>query len=138
MNRIAVRLGARARSDIAGWALGSIGAYLAGISLWMLASPRSFYDVLGPFGVFNGHYVRDAASFQFALGVLALAAARRPQLRLVAIGVLAVQFSLHAVSHLIDIGAADPTWIGPAEFVGLALGAATMAWLGLRERADAR
>lgn len=126
-----------ARSDVAGWAFGAIGAYLAAISLWMLIAPHSFYDVLGPFGVFNEHYVRDAASFQFALGVLALAAARHRHLRLAAIGVLAVQFSLHAVSHLIDIGAADPTWIGPAEFAGLALGAAAMAWLWLRERAKA-
>jgi hypothetical protein len=42
---------------------------------------------------------------------------------------IAVQFALHTINHLADIGAAHPGWLGPADFVSLAVGTAVVAWL---------
>ena len=40
-----------------------------------------------------------------------------------------VQNTLHVVNHLIDIGDADPEWLGPANFVSLALTSVLLAWM---------
>jgi hypothetical protein len=42
---------------------------------------------------------------------------------------VALQFALHAINHLADIGAAHPHWLGPADFISLALAAAALVWL---------
>jgi hypothetical protein len=47
--------------------------------------------------------------------------------------VASLQFGLHAVSHLVDMGDADPQWVGIGEFVGLTL--ATGVLLGLLAQA---
>jgi hypothetical protein len=46
-----------------------------------------------------------------------------------------VQYTLHSLNHLIDIGESDPGWIGPADFVSLTLGALLLAWMLRRETA---
>jgi hypothetical protein len=46
----------------------------------------------------------------------------------------AVQYALHSVNHLIDVGEADPGWLGPANLVALALATALLAWM-LRDAA---
>ena len=42
-------------------------------ALWMLVAPHSFFRNVGPFGVYNGHYLRDAMTMTAASGI-ALAA----------------------------------------------------------------
>jgi hypothetical protein len=106
-----------------------LGASQLGLGLWMAISPGSFYDSLGPFGDRNDHYLADVATFYLALGAVALVAARRPTWRLPVLAFAAVQYALHAINHLIDIGEADPGWIGPFDFAALALAAAGLAWL---------
>ena len=38
------------------------------LALVMAISPHAFYAAIGPFGVFNPHYIRDVASFEGAIG----------------------------------------------------------------------
>lgn len=78
----------------------------------MAAAPGAFFEFIGPYGVRNDHYIHDTAGFQIALAALLLIAVRRPSWRVPALAANAIQWSLHAISHLIDMRDADPTWIG--------------------------
>jgi hypothetical protein len=40
-----------------------------------------------------------------------------------------LQYTLHSVNHLIDLGEADPDWLGPANLVSLAAGCALIGWM---------
>ena len=54
------------------------------------------------------------------------------------LGLIAIEYALHAINHLLDIGDADPSWVGYSDFAGIALLAAALAWLtrvAMRERA---
>lgn len=64
----------------------------------MAVAPGSFFEYVGPFGPQNDHYIRDNASFSVALGL----------------------------SHLVDIGEADPDYYGPVEFALLFVGAVVL------------
>ncbi len=43
-------------------------------ALWIVIAPHGFFNTIGPFGTYNGHYLGDAAALQAGIGV-ALAAA---------------------------------------------------------------
>ena len=51
-------------------------------------------------------------------------AARRPSWRAPALALVGLQYALHALNHLLDVGDADPSWVGPFDLVSLAVGAA--------------
>jgi Domain of unknown function (DUF4345) len=110
----------------------SLGLLLVGQALWMFFFPESFYDSLGGFGVYNDHYIRDAATFNFGLGAILVLAAERPAWRVPALVVVAITFAAHAINHLIDIGDADPQWAGYFDFFSLAGGALLLAGLAKR------
>jgi hypothetical protein len=101
--------------------------------LAMLA-PGIFYEQIGPYPPENGHFIKDLGSWQIALGVAALIAVRRPAWRLPMLGVLALQYGLHAISHLIDVDESDPSWQGPVALGIQVLGFMVLAGLFLRER----
>lgn len=103
--------------------------YFLAIGLWMAIAPRLFYEAIGPFGALNVHYIRDTATFNLALGFGFAAAIWRPAWRVPALAVGSVQFALHSVNHLIDIGAAHPAWVGYFDFFSLAASALLLAWL---------
>jgi hypothetical protein len=105
-----------------------------GLLLWL--APGFFYDEIGPFGARNDHYMADVATFYLALGTVTLVAVRRESWRVPVLTLALVQYTLHSLNHLIDIGESDPGWIGPADFVSLALGAAVVAWM-LRQETTA-
>lgn len=111
------------------YGLAAVGLYLIGVSVLALVSPATFFAEIGPFGTRNDHYTRDGATFQLALGIAALVATRRADWRVPVIVTLAIQFLLHTVNHLVDIDEADPHWLGPADFAGLALGTVLLAVL---------
>jgi hypothetical protein len=98
-----------------------------GLLLWL--APGFFYEEIGPFGPRNDHYMADVATFYLALGAVALMAVRRESWRVPVLALALVQYVLHSLNHLIDIGESDPSWIGPADFASLALGAALVAWM---------
>jgi hypothetical protein len=113
-----------------------LGATQLALGAFQAIAPGAFFNALGDFGSRNDHYLRDVSTFYLALGITLLAAASRPTWRAPVLAFAAVQYALHAVNHLIDIGDADPGWVGPFDFVSLALFAALLAYF-LRETARA-
>lgn len=107
------------------------------LAAWMAFSPSSFFDAIAGFGARNDHYIRDAATFPFAIGVGLLVAARRPSWRFPVLAISAAWYLAHAVNHLFDIGDSDPEWVGPVDFVVLLLtGLALVALAVLAARGD--
>ena len=47
-----------------------------------------------------------------------------------------IQYGLHSLNHLIDIGESDPSWLGPANFASLLLTALLLGWM-LRGESEA-
>lgn len=100
-----------------------------GLALFMAVSPHGFYTAVGPFGAFNGHYIRDVASFYGAIGVGLLIAVGRASWRVPVLALTSIQYALHSVNHLIDIGKAHPEWTGYFDFFTLAAATVLLAWL---------
>jgi hypothetical protein len=124
-------------SDLVSVALVVFGVYLVGIALFAVVAPGTFFDELGRFGPRNDHYIHDVAVFQGAVGLFLLLAARRPGWQTPALVVASLQFGLHAVSHLVDLGDADPEWVGILELIGLTLATAVLVWLLARQQSPA-
>ena len=124
---------ARSTSDIVGIALLVAAATQLLPGILATVSPAAFYDTIASYPPENSHFLRDVGSWQVALGVLCLAAWRRPALRAPVLGVLAIQYALHALSHAIDVNDSDPAWQGPVTLVLLILGAAVFGVLAARE-----
>ena len=104
-------------------------AYHLALAAWMAISPHGFFQAVGGFGVENDHYIRDTATFEAALGVGLAIALRRPSWRVPVLAVVAVQFALHSINHLLDIGSAHPAWTGYFDFFSLAASSALLLWL---------
>ena len=98
-------------------------------------APGGFYDALAGYPPENDHFIRDLGSWQIALGAAALFAARRPAWRTPMLAILALQYALHTVSHVVDVGDTDPAWQGPFALVVQLAGVAVLGGLFLRERA---
>ena len=114
-----------------------LGAFAAvqvviGALLWL--TPGFFFETIGPYGPRNDHYMGDTATWYLANGAALAVAVRRESWRLPVLFLLAVQYALHSVNHLLDVGEADPGWLGPANLVALALATALLAWM-LRDAA---
>jgi hypothetical protein len=75
-------------------------------AVWMLVAPHGFFHQVGPFGAYNGHYLRDAAAFQGGIGIALAAAVAWPALRAGALAAALGVTTLHAINHWVDVGAA--------------------------------
>jgi hypothetical protein len=104
-------------------------AYHFVIAALMVFAPHTFFSDIGPFGVQNDHYLRDTATFNLAFGAALALSVKRPSWRTPVLCCVALQFGLHAINHLADIGAAHPGWLGPADFISLALSTLLLMWL---------
>jgi hypothetical protein len=100
---------------------------LTGLSL--VIAPGSFYDAIATFGARNDHFLRDYGSYYLASGIALLLAGRRPSWRVPVLFIVTVQYGLHALNHLLDIGDSDPGWLGPLDFVALAGLTALLAYM---------
>ena len=107
----------------------ALAATQLALGLWMAVSPRSFFDAIGPFGGYNDHYVRDVATWYLAFGAALAVAVRRPSWRAPLLGLAVLQYGLHTVNHLVDIGDADPGWVGVFDAVTLGLTTVLLAGL---------
>lgn len=104
-------------------------AYHFVIAALMVFAPHTFFSDIGPFGVQNNHYLRDTATFNVAFGAALAISVKRVSWRTPVLCCVALQFGLHAINHLADIGAAHPGWLGPADFISLALSTLLLMWL---------
>ena len=107
----------------------ALAATQLALGLWMAVSPRSFFDAIGPFGAYNDHYVRDVATWYLAFGAALAVAVRRQSWRAPLLGLAVLQYGLHTVNHLVDIGDADPGWVGVFDAVTLGLTTVLLAGL---------
>jgi hypothetical protein len=111
-----------------------LGATQLALGAFQALAPGTFFDAVADFGPRNDHYLRDVSTLYLALGVVMLLAAGRPAWRVPVLAFATVQYALHAINHLIDVGDADPGWVGPFDLVALAMFTALLAYL-LREAA---
>ena len=112
------------------------GQLVLGLLLWL--TPGFFYDEIGPYPPRNDHYMADVATFYLALGAVALASVSRERWRVPVLTLALVQYGLHSLNHLIDIGGSEPGWLGPANFVSLLLTTVLLGWMLTREREAVR
>jgi hypothetical protein len=108
-----------------------VGISHLALGLWMAVSPGTFFD-FAAFGVRNDHFIRDISTLYLALGAVLLIAARRPPWRVPILAFATVQYALHLANHLADVGRGHPSWVGPANAAGVALGTLTfgLLWWG--------
>jgi hypothetical protein len=98
------------------------GVYSTVLGLVMIFAPGFMFETVGGFGIRNGHYIFDLASFELPLGLMYLAAIKWPGWRVPTLAFAAAHYVLHAISHLIDIGNATPPWVGAFDFIMIAVG----------------
>jgi hypothetical protein len=121
--------GRHAASSTVAVGLAAFAAVQLGLALFMAVSPHGFYSDVGPFGAFNGHYVRDVATFYGAIGIGLLLAIRHVAWRVPVLAITTIQYALHSLNHLIDIGKAHPAWNGYFDFGSIAAATVLLAWL---------
>ena len=105
-------------------ALAVFGAYQLLQGLVMVVAPRFFFDEVGPFGLYNDHYIRDTATWSLALGIVSLIAVSRASWRVPVLAFAVLQFGLHTINHIVDVNDARTLAIGI--FDAVALGALTL------------
>ena len=110
----------------------AVAQLVVGLLLWL--APGFFYEEVGPFGPRNDHYMGDVATFYVALGVVALVAVGRGSWRVPILAFSVIAYALHSLNHLIDVGEADPSWVGPADLVLISLSTLLLAWMLRREQ----
>ena len=109
--------------------LALLGVYHLLLGALMVIAPRTFFDEIAAYGVYNDHYIRDVATFYLALGGCLLVAVGKPAWQVPLLTFALVQYALHVLNHLWDVADGDPAWIGPANVVSLALIALVIGWL---------
>lgn len=99
-------------------------------SLWMVAAPTSFFNNIGPFGIYNGHYLRDVAAFQAGIGVALLSSIWMHALRPGAVCALLAASVLHGANHFADLNAANNgSHADVVDAIAISLSVLVAAWL---------
>jgi hypothetical protein len=108
-------------------ALFAAAQLVLGVLLW--AAPGFFHDEIGPYGARNDHYMGDLATWYLALGAVTLVAIRQASWRIPVLAFAFLQYALHSVNHLIDVGEAEPSWLGPANLASLIITTLLLGWM---------
>ncbi len=134
MNHVAEHPTAAGRPSAAATQMLSAGiavfaAYHLLLAAFMAIAPHAFFTSVGPFGTANSHYIRDLATYNAAIGAVLALALARPSWRLPVLTLCTIQFALHTLNHLLDIGASHPAWNGYFDFGSLAFSTLLLVWL---------
>jgi hypothetical protein len=111
------------------------GLYHLALGVMMALAPRTFFEEIGAYPPYNEHYVRDVATLYLALGAVLVAATRRRAWQAPLLAFAVLQYGLHLVNHLVDVGDSEPGWLGPVNAIVLAAIGAGLWWL-LRRTGD--
>src|SRR5215212_5021779 len=79
-------------------------AYHLVLGAFMFFAPGEFYDSIAQFPPRNDHFIKDFSSFYIALGVLLYVSMRRPSWRTPILALATLEYAIHALNHLIDVG----------------------------------
>jgi hypothetical protein len=93
-----------------------------------MLAPGWFYEQIANFGARSDHTLRDVATYYLASAVALAIAAARPSWRVPVLMLVFVQYLLHTANHIVDIGDADPGWVGPADAISLAAISVLLLW----------
>ena len=100
--------------------------------------PGFFFDEIGPYGARNDHYMGDLATWYLALGGVGAGGGAARGLARAGAGARLHPVRAAQLNHLIDVGEADPSWLGPANLVSLVVTSVLLGWMLNAERAAAR
>jgi hypothetical protein len=87
---------------------------------FMAVFPGEFYDSLGKFPPRNDHYIKDVSTFYIALGIVFYVSVRRRSWRTPVLVFTAIEYALHALNHLVDVGDAAGDFTGWFDFFSIA------------------
>jgi hypothetical protein len=100
------------------------------LGAFLVIAPGTFVDKLANYGSgADDHFLRDLGTFYLAVGAALLLAVRRPSWRVPVLFLVALQYALHTINHLVDIGDTDPGWLGPFNFFSLLLLTIVTGWV---------
>jgi len=105
---------------------------------WAAADASSFADVVADFGAENDHLVHDFAASSATFGIALLVAIAAPSWRTPILALAVLWNGLHAISHVVDVGEADPGIVGPIEAVALLATTVLLGWLAWLSAQEAR
>ncbi|HEV3002374.1 MAG TPA: hypothetical protein VGW75_16650 [Solirubrobacteraceae bacterium] len=126
---------ARAGTDAVTAVLLIVGVTQLATGAFAFLAPGAFYDAIAAYPPENHHFLMDVGSWQVALGAIALYGARRAEWRVPLLGLIAIQYLLHGISHAIDVDLAEEAWQGWSALAAQVVGFVALAGLFLRERA---
>jgi hypothetical protein len=100
------------------------------LGLFLVIAPGTFVDKLANYGRgADDHFLRDVGTFYLAMGAALLLAVRRRSWRVPVLFLVTLQYALHTINHLIDVGNTDPGWLGPFNFFSLLLLTVVAGWV---------
>lgn len=110
--------------------VGLIGVLLAGVGVWALVAPLSFFDTVATYEPYNRHLIQDIGAFQIGLGVVLLLAAWGGA-GVVATAAIGVGFGsiAHLASHLVGI---DDGGRPGFDIPSIGLLGVLLLWIGVR------
>ena len=97
--------------------------------IWLAVAPGNFVDTVASFGEVDHHFLRDISTAYLAMGAALALAIGRPSWRVPVLFLVTVQYAIHTLNHLVDIGGTDPAWQGYFNFVSLLGLTLLLAWL---------
>lgn len=101
--------------------------YHLALGAFMFFAPGAFYKTLAKFPPDNHHFLKDTGSFYVALGVALYVSVRRRTWRVPLLVFATLEYAIHAINHLIDVGKASTDFLGWFDFFALTLAAVILA-----------
>ena len=96
-------------------------AYHLILGAFMFFAPGPFYDSVAEFPPRNDHFIKDISTFYIALGIVLYISVRRSSWRVPILFFATVEYAIHAINHLIDVGDAVSDGKGWFNFFSISL-----------------